>query len=132
MNTCVNDLNEWNSSRGIGGLPVVVNNPVMELRIGDLLKERKISQTQMAHDLGVKQSTVSKWVSGDNSPPTKKLEEIAAYFNIDPLLLFRKYAENTRQLEIFLRLQSLDQRDVQTVSTLVESLSTPLDSQVQQ
>lgn len=132
MNTAVNDLNEWNSPRGIGEIPFVSHNPTMELRIGDLLKERDISQTQMAHDLGVKQSTVSKWVSGDNSPPTKKLEEIAAYFGIDPLLLFKKYASNQGQLNIFLRLRALDPHHVDAVNSLVESLATPPDSSRQQ
>lgn len=93
----------------------------MDLRIDELLKSSGGSQTEMAHALGVKPSTVSKWVSGKNSPPTKKLQEIAEYFGVEPLFLFRKYAGDDRRQVIFRRLLVLDDRAITAVDALTES-----------
>lgn len=113
-----------NTPKGIGASQSICETPSMELRIDELLDERGISQTQLAADLGVKQPTVHRWVTGESSPPTKKLAEIAAYFKVDPLLLFREYGAQAKYLDILARLRKLDHHDVLAVETLVESLST--------
>jgi transcriptional regulator with XRE-family HTH domain len=118
--------------KGIGAPQAICDTPAMELRIDELLDERGISQTQLAADLGVKQPTVHRWVTGESSPPTKKLAEIAAYFKIDPLLLFREYGHQAQYLDILARLRKLDHHDVLAVETLVESLSTRPNAQTQQ
>lgn len=121
-----------NTPRGIGAPQKTCDNPGMELRIDELLSERGISQTQLAADLGVKQPTVHRWVTGESSPPTKKLAEIASYFRVDPLLLFREYGQQAQFLDILARLRKLDHHDVLAVETLVESLSTRPSTQTQQ
>ena len=118
--------------KGIGDLQQPCDTPAMELRIDELLDESGISQAQLARDMGVKQPTVSRWVTGESSPPTKKLAEIAAYFKVDPLLLFREYGHQAKYLDILNRLRKLDRHDVIAVETLVESLSTRPNSQSQQ
>lgn len=107
----------------IGGSRIRCDIPDMELRIDELLKEHDVSQSQLARDLGVKQPTVSRWVSGESSPPTKKLAEIAAYFKIDPLFLFKDYGAHKRKLEILKQIEALDDHDVLAVRNLVDTLS---------
>ena len=118
--------------RGIGASQEPCDTRDMELRIDELLSERGISQSELARELGVKQPTVHRWVTGESSPPTKKLAEIATYFKVDPLLLFREYGNQAQYLGILSRLRKLDRHDVLAVETLVESLSTRPNAQDRQ
>lgn len=45
--------------------------------LGERLKERRISQAQLAKSLGVSENTVSGWATGLHSPKAKVLPEIA-------------------------------------------------------
>lgn len=125
MHNAVNDIFSRCSVPGLAPGPAFGENQDMELRIGELLVEKGATQTDMAHALSVKPSTVSKWVSGSNSPPTKKLEEIAEYFGVEPIFLFRKYAGTEPQRHILSLLHRLDAHSATAVSRLVESLLDP-------
>lgn len=56
--------------------------------IKDMRKKAGITQTELAKKLGIAQSAVSAWESGEKSPRTAKLMEIAAALNctVDDLL----------------------------------------------
>lgn len=73
------------------------------LRLKELREKRKISQKQLAMNLGVGVGTVGMWESSNRTPPAKKLKLIADYFDvtIDYLLGYdiisdEEYAEGAR------------------------------------
>ena len=43
-------------------------------------KDLKLTQQQFAVKIGVNSATVSRWERGKQTPPIKKLKEIAAFF----------------------------------------------------
>lgn len=49
-----------------------------------LLDKRRITQTDMARDLNLKESTVSSWVNGVKYPRRDKIEMMADYFKVRP------------------------------------------------
>ena len=51
-------------------------------RLKELREAHQLSQTQIAIELGTKQSTYSNWENGIREPKIKKLIEIADYYNI--------------------------------------------------
>ena len=52
-------------------------------RIIDLRKQKKLSQGQLAEIIGVSRQAVSKWESGQNSPDTIKLINLADILDTD-------------------------------------------------
>lgn len=48
----------------------------------DLLKEHKISATQMANDLGLSKNIVSEWKKGRLKPSVEAVAKIADYFGV--------------------------------------------------
>lgn len=57
-------------------------------RLIDLREERNLLKKQVAKDIGVVESVYSEWENGKLSIPTKRLNELANYFevNIDYLM----------------------------------------------
>lgn len=49
-----------------------------------IMKERSITQTQLAYALKVKQNTVSQWVSGKREPDFDTFLKICIVFNVSP------------------------------------------------
>lgn len=49
-------------------------------RIEQLCKERKVSKRKLSLDLGLNQSTVSKWK--DHDPTSDKIKKVADYFDV--------------------------------------------------
>ena len=49
-----------------------------------IMKERGISQTQLAYALRVKQNTVSQWTSGKREPDFDTFIKICIIFNVSP------------------------------------------------
>lgn len=94
----------------------------MKLRIAELIKERGLSQTKVALDLGVKPSTVSKWANNQSAPPTQKLAEIARYFGVEPYDLFSDLTLTKAQREIVAKLALLSERRQRTVNDLIDDL----------
>ena len=49
-----------------------------------LLDRKGKTQTEMAKDLNLRESTVSSWVNGIKYPRRDKIEMLADYFNVNP------------------------------------------------
>ena len=49
-------------------------------KIKKMRKDLKLTQQQFAIKVGVSSATVSRWERGKQTPPIKKLKEIAAFF----------------------------------------------------
>ena len=52
-------------------------------RLGELRRARKISQTQLAKELGITSSAISMYECGKREPSFETEELIADYFNVD-------------------------------------------------
>lgn len=50
-------------------------------KIKKMRKALKLTQQQFAIKIGVSNATVSRWERGKQTPPIKKLKEIAAFFD---------------------------------------------------
>lgn len=56
-----------------------------------ILSKRNVTGAELARRLGVKQQTVSKWVSGKSIPSAIKLNEIAALLEVDMSCFFKAH-----------------------------------------
>lgn len=56
-------------------------------RLKDLRKKKKISQAQLAKELGVTQQTVCMWERGRRRPPISTISSIADLFDVKPSFL---------------------------------------------
>lgn len=63
------------------------------LKLGELLKERKITGKQFAEDLGFSQNTASNLINGKSFPSGKDLKAIADYLDVDIRKLFNPTKE---------------------------------------
>ena len=54
-------------------------------RIANARQERGLSQLDLANQLGVKQSTIDHWESGETAPRANRLNQLAGVLNV-PLL----------------------------------------------
>lgn len=52
-------------------------------RISELMKEEKLTQVALAEKIGVKQNTISAWLSGKKEPSIRSLWLVADYFGVD-------------------------------------------------
>jgi len=59
------------------------------MKLRQMLRESKKSQTELAEIFGVTQPAVSQWTSGSSFPNGEKLFKVAAFFNVDPLALLK-------------------------------------------
>ena len=48
----------------------------------ELLKEKGISQQQLANEIGVSQRAVSKWINLQSEPTESAIKNCARYFNV--------------------------------------------------
>ena len=53
-------------------------------------EHKKLTQSELAQMLGLKQSTIAMWENGDSMPRTDKLPELAKIFNCTIDDLFSK------------------------------------------
>lgn len=58
------------------------------IKLGEIMKEKKIRQNKLAEHLGVKQSTVSNWRTGRTPMPSNYVYDICVYLDITPNILF--------------------------------------------
>lgn len=94
----------------------------MDLRIQELLDERKLHQTDLAAHLGVEPSTVSRWCSGEKRPRKERLHQIAAYFGVHPLELFNASVLSKRERRLLVLARFLTDDDVDVIESLADSL----------
>ncbi len=62
---------------------VLVMQIIVAERIKELMKENDLNQVKLANKVGVKQNTISSWLSGKKEPSITSLWLLADYFNID-------------------------------------------------
>lgn len=95
---------------------------VMDLRIAELLAAKGETQTQMAEALGVEQSTVSRWCSGEKRPSKKSMAQIAAYFGVHPLELFAASVLSQKERRLLALGRLLQDTDIDLIEDLAKSL----------
>ncbi len=52
-------------------------------RIRALMKTEELNQSQLAEKLGIKQNTISRWLSKQTEPSINSLWLLADYFDVD-------------------------------------------------
>ena len=55
---------------------------ILNERIFNLIKERKITQYRLAKDLAISDGLISDWKNGRSSPTSERLIKLAKYFNV--------------------------------------------------
>ena len=58
--------------------------------VKELRKKKGIQQKELAIEIGVTQPTVSDWESGKKDPSGDRLKALAAYFDVDELMILGK------------------------------------------
>ena len=56
--------------------------------ISALIKQRGITQKELAVAMGLTQTSVSRWVNGKEIPSHPTLDALCRYFNVPPMALF--------------------------------------------
>ena len=51
-------------------------------RIKELMKEENLNQVRLAEKIGVKQNTISAWLSGKKEPSITSLRKLADFFDV--------------------------------------------------
>ena len=51
-------------------------------RLSELMKERNVTQEELAHELGIKRQTVSLYKNGQSTPDAAKLKNISLFFGV--------------------------------------------------
>ena len=71
-------------------------------RLSELMKERKLTQQNLADGLGVKRQTVSLYMSGQSMPDAEQLRNIALFFDVssDWLLGLSNFKKIENQAEL--------------------------------
>lgn len=69
--------------------------------VKELRKKKGIQQKELAIEIGVAQPTVSDWESGKKDPSGDRLKALAAYFDVDELVILGKgYSEHMARVPI--------------------------------
>lgn len=74
---------------------------VFSKRLAALMKERNITQEELAHELGIKRQTVSLYKNGQSTPDAAQLKNIATFFDVSADWLLG--LTNTRSQDIDIR-----------------------------
>lgn len=56
---------------------------IVSERISELMKDENLTQVALAQKIGVKQNTISAWLSNKKEPSIKSLWLVADYFGVD-------------------------------------------------
>ena len=64
--------------------------------VKELRKKKGVQQKELAIDIGVSQPTVSEWESGKKDPSGDRLKALAAYFDVDELVILGQGSNTTR------------------------------------
>ena len=69
----------------------------------NLMKEKHITQTELANALKVKQNTVSQWMSGKREPDFDMLIKLCILFGVSPADILNFSKVQTQIEQVFLR-----------------------------
>lgn len=86
----------------------------MNNRIGEIIEEyrkaKKLTQSQLAKQLGVSNTAISKWENGTNLPDITLIEPLCEILEIDKLLLFT--SENKDKEEVSKRCKTIRRKNL--------------------
>ena len=84
---------------------------VFSKRLSALMKERNVTQEELAHELGIKRQTVSLYKNGQSTPDAAQLKNIATFFDVSADWLLG--LTNTRSQDIDIRriCEKIDQKE---------------------
>ena len=71
-------------------MPDYETKKIFAANLTQLLKEREVTQAELAAKMKVAPSTVSSWCTGDKMPRMDKIEWLAEYFSVNRLNLLEK------------------------------------------
>lgn len=71
------------------------------MRLKELREAKRITQTKLAENLGIKRITYNKYELGQAEPPIKTLVKIADYFNVSIDYLVDREWNNKAYLEVW-------------------------------
>lgn len=69
---------------------------MIKLRVKELLKEKGLSQKDLAEGLNMTETGISISINENGNPPLKRLEEIANFLNVDIIELFKPIDSKTK------------------------------------
>ena len=72
-------------------------------RLSKLMKERNVTQEQLAHELGVKRQTVSLYKNGQSTPDAAQLKNIAMFFGVSADWLLGLSSEDVWTTDVDIR-----------------------------
>lgn len=93
-------------------------------RINQLLKSKKISRKEIAEQLNISYSAVSKYITNQRTPDATTLKEIADFLNVstDYLLGRNLDGQMTDPACIFDQAEKLDENDYDIIQSLIDRL----------
>lgn len=116
-----------------------IRNAMLAQNLKRLMKSKKVTVADLSRALGISYTTINDWVHGITYPRDEKLDQLAAYFAIDPNALrigkIRKVSgvdwarvysdiEDEPQIEPFVRLidayQNADPKTRRAVNALLD------------
>lgn len=89
----------------------------------ELRKKFNITQEKLAHDINVKQNTISNYENGSSEPDLETIKKLAKYFNVTI-----DYLLNTTNSDIMFRLRDLRVKKGISQKNLAESLNISRES----
>ena len=64
--------------------------------VKELRRKKGVQQKELAIEIGVSQPTVSEWEAGKKDPSGERLKKLAAYFEVDELVILGRGLQDTR------------------------------------
>ena len=93
-------------------------------RINQLLKLRKISRKEIAEQLNISYSAVSKYITNQRTPDARTLKEIADFLEVSTDYLLERNMDGNRSDPscLFDQAEKLDANDYDIIQSLIERL----------
>lgn len=93
---------------------------IMANNIQRLLRQKGKTQTDLASDLDIPETTVSNWINAKTYPRIDKIQMLADYFNVLRPDLTENPKNDEIDSEILRKFNSLDSRGKHTVRTVLD------------
>jgi len=85
---------------------------ILSTNLQRLISARGIDQRELALKIGVSDSSVSQWISGEKYPRIDKIQLLADYFNVQRSDLTEEQDDNEATKQPYYALTSKDERDI--------------------
>lgn len=93
---------------------------IMANNIQRLLRQKGKTQTDLASDLNIPETTVSNWINAKTYPRIDKIQMLADYFNVLRPDLTEYKKNDDVDLDILRKFNALDSRGKHTVRTVLD------------